>query len=143
MFNLRSALDHILVAMIPDDQVEKQSFPIFTDVLDGKDSLSGCVPPSEGTTRMETEETPGLQANAPSSSDPMAPYRHVRELTDPQYVSLAILSALQNAEKHRHLMVVSNGLRDAKLWVHLPGGRSFGTNPKRSPRTTCCETAQK
>jgi hypothetical protein len=124
LFNLRSALDHIFVALVPNEQRTKSTaFPIFTDDIEAINPVTGknLHPKSAASWRRKTK---GAPENAMAIVKRFQPYQFLQEGLDPQYNSLAILGAFQNADKHRQLVLVSNGLRDPVVWrVGLDGSR--------------------
>jgi hypothetical protein len=110
MFNLRSALDHLAVALVPDSHRRRTAFPLFTDDLDEIDPTTGKHIHSDGRA-LWSRMTRGFPEGAMPIMEMVQPYKHGRVGKDPKNVSLARLSAYQNADKHRHLMIVTSGVR--------------------------------
>ncbi len=124
LFNLRSALDHIFVALVPEaDRSKRTAFPIFTDDIEAKDPATGRYLYPEARAAWQ-RKTAGADAAAMGVVKRFQPYNLTLQGLDPQYSSLAILGAFQNADKHRQLVLVSNGLRDPVVrQIHLDGRR--------------------
>jgi hypothetical protein len=103
LFNIRSALDHVAVACAPSARKREAGFPVVTDPGDAK--------------QMEKFESQirGMDAGAIVNIDSEQPYRLARRSpkAGPQSLdALSVLSALQNADKHRSLAVLVPGLSD-------------------------------
>ncbi|MCW2898258.1 MAG: hypothetical protein JWO67_523 [Streptosporangiaceae bacterium] len=111
LFNVRSALDHIAVANVPAPRKRQAQFPIITEDIEGPASPR-TQKPLEDWNRWTAEMTPPALAVVRAAQ----PYRHPH----PENNSLAVLSAFQNADKHRELNIVVYGLGDAR--VELPDG---------------------
>jgi hypothetical protein len=60
-------------------------------------------------------------------------YKFLRQGLDPKYGSFSILSAFQNADKHRNLVLVGNGLRDPMVWQIHPDGSTAPVRAVRQP----------
>jgi hypothetical protein len=130
MFNLRSALNHIFVALVPEAKQSKSTaFPIFTNDIEARDPASGKYlhPKSRSSWSNKTKGAPGT---AMAIVKRFQPYNLTHEGLDPKYASLAILAALQNADKHRQLVLVSNGLRDPVVRQVHPDGRRVVVEPE-------------
>jgi len=130
--NVRSALDHVVTNMAPNSELRsKIAFCIFTtrpydddgEPLDSEDgkrwaSLRLAVP-----------------AKALAQIDYIQPYRPPPESVvtfcrenglDPADVhGIAILNKLDNADKHRRLIPVAQGLGDAVVTITPPNGESI------------------
>jgi len=114
LFNVRSALDHIAVALVLNRRKDKASFPIF--LIDPEQSHPGD---EEGDTdrreRWETR-TRGMPPRALAVIRNFQPYnaKPPPELMDiglvPADTVLAVLSAFQNADKHKRLVTTAIGL---------------------------------
>lgn len=112
LFNLRSALDHIAVANVPSRRKSKASFPIFTA------DVWAPVPPkcmnAEEVARKQQEWTSKITGMKPKvlavikSAQPYVLAAQVRD--DVENNALALLSAFENADKHRELVIVAHGL---------------------------------
>jgi hypothetical protein len=128
MFNLRSALDHVLVAVVPEDKVTRHTaFPIFTDDINERDASGKYVQPkARQAFRRKTSHVP---QRAMAAVEWAQPYNLERQGLDPQYGALAILSAFQNADKHRQLVLLSSGLRAPVVWQVHPDGHRVRVEP--------------
>jgi hypothetical protein len=110
MFNLRSALDHLAVAMVhPDQRTRKTAFPIFTDDIHEMDPATGKhLQP--GARKRWRAMTRGFPHAAMPTVEMVQPYNLRRHGKNPKHVSLAQLSTFQNADKHNQLLVVPSGI---------------------------------
>jgi hypothetical protein len=129
MFNLRSALDHLAVALVREPS-ERTAFPIFTDDLEARDPITGKYLHRSARKRWKAM-TKGFPERAMPTIERAQPYRHLREGRDPQYASLALLRVLQNADKHKRLMLIVSGLQSPIIWYNVAPGRK---NRARLPR---------
>ena len=122
MFNVRSALDHLAVALAPRKYRHKISFPILTtDPLAQDDS--GDYLNAEAASRwlalkewLPDDRFAALKALQPyeaSALQGQAAENH----------ALALLSAFQNADKHRELINTVAGLAKAEL--HIDGDVTY------------------
>jgi hypothetical protein len=126
MFNLRSALDHLAVAMVtPALRSRSTAFPIFTDDIEDtspRDSQDLEREAREARKRWK-RITKGFPDDAMPTVRLVQPYRHRREGRNPDHLSLARLSTYQNADKHNQLVVVASGITDLSLSLVGPGDR--------------------
>jgi hypothetical protein len=119
MFNLRSALDHLATAMVPEAQrTRKTAFPIFRDDIDQLDPLTNKHLHSEARVRWEAI-TKGFPEGAMPIVKQVQPYRHLREGRNPEYAAMALLGAFQNADKHSRLAFVLHGLKEPIIWFNV------------------------
>jgi hypothetical protein len=115
LFNVRSALDHLVVALAPRKRKSKASFPIcITDPL-ATDQATGDYLDTEAATGW-LSRTQGLPNDCVAAITRLQPHdaathHHMPARTHP----LAILSAFQNADKHRELVPVVTGLAKAQV----------------------------
>jgi hypothetical protein len=121
LFNLRSALDHIAVAMVRRP-TNNTAFPIFGTDIEQLDGAGTGYLHADDRARWE-RITKGFPKGAMPIVERAQPYRHRREGRDPQYVSIALLRTFQNADKHRRLVLVVSGLRDPIIWFDLGNRR--------------------
>jgi hypothetical protein len=101
LFNVRSALDHIAVAVAPRERQMSASFPILSEPLDDK---------KKKDFQSRTRDMPG---EAIEIIDDEQPYN--MRVRNPRAGPLSMdpldaLSRLQNADKHRTLAVLTAGL---------------------------------
>jgi hypothetical protein len=103
--NTRSALDHMAVALVPRKRRSSTSYPVI-ERLD-KDALVTFKTACKGMPRSARRI---IKENQPYRSGPSAALHW-----------LALLSALENADKHRNLVVVAGGLIDGTVTVSARG----------------------
>lgn len=116
LFNVRSALDHIVVAIAPAKFKRRAGFPICTvDPL--LTDESGAYRDADAA-RGWISRTEGLPDDCVAVIRGMQPYEIAENRPEPAKAhTLAILSALQNADKHRELIAVVSALKDAVLRI--------------------------
>jgi hypothetical protein len=133
MFNLRSALDHVATAMVPEAQRSRRTaFPIFADDIDELDPLTDKHLYPEARRRWKSL-TKGFPAGAMPIAERAQPYRHRREGRDPQYAAMALLGAFQNADKHSRLVMVLSGLKEPTIWFNVGETRKVRARLPRLP----------
>jgi hypothetical protein len=137
LFNVRSALDHIAVSLVPAKHQYSASFPIF--LIDPEQTHPGDKKGDQA--RRETWEkcTKGMPARALTVVRDHQPFNaEPPEMFDgfdlkPADTVLAILSAFQNADKHRHLVTAVSGLDPEEVTAtNLSSGEQYiigGPNP--------------
>jgi hypothetical protein len=115
LFNVRSALDHLAVAIAPRKRKSKASFPAFTKDPLAVDKVTGDYLDTEAADAWFLR-TQGLPDDCIAHLKALQPYeaatRHNNVARDH---ALAILSALQNADKHRQLVGITTGLSKAEI----------------------------
>jgi hypothetical protein len=123
LFNLRSALDHLAVALVPNSRRSSASFPIL-DIdpeAEHSDDAEGDARRrrywTTATAGMPTAAVKIIRARQPFNAEKPEMFKDI-ELVPRDHV-LALLSAFQNADKHRHLLTVADGLLPTKLDVTL------------------------
>jgi hypothetical protein len=104
LFNVRSALDHLAVALAPRKYRRKVSFPVFACDPVARDETSGDYLDADAARRwLELAEC--LPDDCVAALKTLQPYEaaalhgHVAN-----HHALALLSAFQNADKHRELV---------------------------------------
>lgn len=102
--NMRSALDHIAVAIAPESKRREASFPIFVDRRD----------------RQFDRRTAGMSPRAVTIIRRYQPYRQ-RTAFRRRMHALAVLAAMNNADKHSSLVVVGTGLSQVTSEVTARG----------------------
>lgn len=126
LYNVRSALDHLVVAIAPVNRKSKTSFPINTKDPVAIDPQSGDYLDAEAA-RFWLSQIKGLPADCVTALKWLQPFEAANALGKPaDDHPLAILSALQNADKHRQLVGVTTGLQQATLTV---AGVAFSALP--------------
>jgi hypothetical protein len=117
MFSLRSALDHLATALVPEDErTRSTAFPLFAQDINELDALTG-----KHLHRKARKRWLSITKGFPQEAMPMVEYVQAYHLKgqglDPQYASLSLLRTFQNADKHSRLVFVVSGLRDPTSWV--------------------------
>ncbi|HEX2822936.1 MAG TPA: hypothetical protein VHO07_22655 [Streptosporangiaceae bacterium] len=117
LYDLRSALDHLAVAMAPRNRRSSAAFPVeWTDPWE-KD-VTGAFVHAEGRRQSFTSKIKGMPDEAVKMIKEAQPY--MRE--HPELETLGLLSSLQNADKHRQLVAIGSGVLDARSVVTAPVG---------------------
>jgi hypothetical protein len=114
LYDVRSALDHVAVALVPSRRKYRTSFPILT--IDPQTSHPGREKASAAagevwrhcTTGMNQQAVEVLRSVQPYTASPPAHLQHIP--LGPDDHALALLSAFQNADKHRQLITVADAL---------------------------------
>lgn len=121
LFNFRSALDHIAVANVPSERRRSASFPLLDrDPASDKNAASAWC-----------RATTGMPKPVVDIIDLAQPFRSMNDADSDVLTvgepSLALLHSFQNADKHRELTVVLDGLRNFSASHSLdPEPRPFG-----------------
>jgi hypothetical protein len=119
MFNVRSALDHLFVGIVPRKYRRKASFPIFTSDPLATAETSGDYLDAEAASRWNAIET-WLPDDCLAAVKVLQPYEASALHGHPaNRHALALLSAFQNADKHRELVDAIVGL--SKCELHIDG----------------------
>lgn len=133
--NLRSALDHIAVALVPSSRRYKASFPIRME--DPWVRENGRYVAKPETRRSFNTAVKGMPAAAITAIKELQPYK---EGPDARIHLLAQLSTLENADKHRQLIPFAAGLRRVASKVTARGQVLYQTFP--TPRHFIPDGAQ-
>jgi hypothetical protein len=121
MLNVRSALDHIAVVLAPNNRKFKASFPIFTCNVHEREEITGDYLHA-GDHKAWVKCVKGMPDDAVTWLDSIQPYRAVYEGQDPEDHALALLGSFQNADKHRQLAIVAQGLEEPDFFfTHADG----------------------
>lgn len=115
LFDVRSALDHITVAIAPRKRKSKAGFPIH--------DADPCRPDATCEQRDNfLSMMTGMPDEALAIIKREQPYnRKHRGVEDPNGIdALSGLSALQNADKHRNLSALTLGLVDPRVSIRWP-----------------------
>lgn len=126
LFNVRSALDHLIVAIAPDRESKKQvEFPIFTaDPFRVHEHSGADLHPVEAA--LWRKRTSGLPADCIAELRRLQPYETARHFHGaPRDQVLAVLSMLQNADKHRNLVGVFTALARVEVKIESTAERSW------------------
>jgi len=117
LYDLRSALDHLAVAIAPGSNRRSAAFPIEgTDPWE-KDA-AGAFVHDEGRRRSFTAKIKGMPDEVVKMIKEAQPYQREH----PELETLGLLSSLQNADKHRQLVAIGSGILDARSVVTAPVG---------------------
>lgn len=117
LFNIRSALDHVIVASVNPRKFRKNArFPVLTKNIFERDASGQYAKRHADARGAWNTATQGLSSAALTIVEAAQPYNDPNP--DPLGLGaknhvLAILNILQNADKHRELVVVG-----AHLWTH-------------------------
>jgi len=117
VFNTRSALDHLCVALTGNESAQ---FPIFTTNVDQAE-----IDPTTGKDR----NAPGRKRFKEWTKGMITPaFKHVRAVqpwatnpSNPDQDFLAVLNRLSNLDKHRRLLVISRYLYNVSTTYFPPG----------------------
>lgn len=105
--NLRTALDHLAVAIAPKARQRVASFPITSEDIDATSPT-----PAEAEAKAAFERaTTGMAAEAIGIIKDYQPFHAATEI-ELRTHALAIISRIDNADKHRQLAAVSSGMAD-------------------------------
>jgi hypothetical protein len=116
LYDMRSALDHLAVAMVPKKRKASAAFPVeMTDPWARNES--GRLIYGEERRQRFTAKVKDMPAEAVGMIVKAQPYQ--RENSEPE--TLSLISRLGNADKHRSLIAVGHGIRDARSVVTAAG----------------------
>lgn len=123
VYNIRSALDHLAVALVPRKRRRKASFPIRDSDIWTTDPATGryLSDDDDGRNAFLTS-VKGMPPEAIALIHELQPYK--THPSDPKFSPLALLSAFQNADKHRELIPIAFGLTNIRFSVITDGVRS-------------------
>ncbi len=117
LHNVRSALDHLAVAMVPARRRSKASFPIERDDIWTKQGRRYVIGDAERRGRFKTA-VDGMSAEAKTEIQALQPYnRGAQARSNTMY----LLNRLDNADKHRQLLLLAPGLNDVVSHVVVRG----------------------
>lgn len=116
LYDLRSALDHLAVAMAPRKRKANAAFPVETTDPWERNEAGGFV---YGDERRQSffSKVKEMPAEAVEMIIHAQPYQ--RENSELE--TLSLISRLENADKHRSLIAVGRGVRDARSVVMVAG----------------------
>ncbi len=125
--NLRSALDHMVVACSPSNRRKSASFPILLNDLWARDETGQfLIADDKGRESFDTAIA-GLNAKARAVVIAAQPYRKGAEAFRDIF---GIISRLENADKHRELITVGTALQNPSIRLivrdEVKGGGDFG-----------------
>ncbi|MGH9896962.1 MAG: hypothetical protein ACREA0_34180 [bacterium] len=131
LFDLRSGLDHLRVALAGRKYRNEPGFPIFTEDIWETDSEGKYLERTAGQRQIWEQSTRGMSERAKVEVDKFQPFRQPEEQPFPgregvlvrrEDTTLAILSRLNNADKHRELVTVVNYVEPRVIRYHFPEG---------------------
>jgi hypothetical protein len=137
--NVRSALDHLIVANVPRKYRWGASFPVFMECPYGDDG----VPFDNELGKTWNKAVAGLRESLLTQVKMLQPFQkpdddtlafcvaHGVEPNDIQ--ALAFLSRFDNADKHRELITVPHGLENAVVTFWASGDQPNARNVQRLP----------
>jgi len=124
--NLRSALDHIIVASVPNKRRFKASFPILFDDIWARDTNGDFViDDADRRTNFESAIA-GLVPEARTLVVQVQPYHFG---TDRFVWPIGIISRLENADKHRTLITVGGGVFNPIVTQSIRGETQIVPHP--------------
>ena len=112
--NLRTALDHVVVACVPPRYRKSASWPILHEDILAKKPDGTFVHPDNERRRDLLRAIEGLSDDAFTFVIALQPHRR----SAPESDALGLLSRLENADKHRKLLAVGAGLENPVVeWI--------------------------
>jgi hypothetical protein len=127
LYDLRSALDHLAVAMAPRKRKASAAFPVET-TDPWKRNDAGEFVYGDERRQSFTSKVKDMPAEAVEMIIKAQPYQRENS----QMETLSLISRLENADKHRSLIAVSHGIRDARSVV-----TAVGQGIKQEPAGFC------
>jgi hypothetical protein len=116
LYDLRSALDHLAVAMAPKKRKASAAFPVETTDPWARNEAGEFVYGDERRQSF-TSKVKDMPAEAVGMIIKAQPYQREKS----ELETLSLISRLENADKHRSLIVVGHGIRDARSVVTAVG----------------------
>lgn len=116
--NLRSALDHIVVACVPKKRRKSAGFPIVSDPIWDTDAKGQFVVKDDDARERFATAVEGLPKGALAIVERAQPY-HSR--TGSHRNAIGILSRLENADKHRKLITIGGGVKNLVGTISIRG----------------------
>jgi hypothetical protein len=137
--NVRSALDHLVVAYVPRKNRWSASFPIFTECPYGDDGM----PFDNELGKAWNKAVAGLSKALLTQVKMLQPFQKPDDDTlafcvangvEPNDIQvLAFLSRFDNADKHRELITVPHGLENPVVTFWATGDQPCGRNVQHLP----------
>lgn len=116
LYDLRSALDHLAVAMAPRKRKANAAFPVETTDPWARNGAGEFVY-SDERRQSFTSKVKDMPAEAVEMIIKAQPYQRENSKLE----TLSLISRLENADKHRSLIAVGHGIRDARSVVTAAG----------------------
>jgi hypothetical protein len=126
LYDLRSALDHIAVALVPRRRRRWASFPVVNKDIWEKDAAGNYVIANDKARSSFDRAIQGAPTEAVAIIKQLQPY-HVRGADEVSFVGF--LSSLQNADKHRNLISLAPGIETTDVLILSPYGISSLPSP--------------
>lgn len=129
--NLRTALDHIAVAISAKEYEKSAGFPIESQRIWSKVGRKYLLSKKNHVEarRAFRRRIKGMPSEAQAIIKWLQPYRR----TPPERHSLFLINRLENADKHRKLIATFVGLSDVTVQVTVPGSGGDLRLPSRPP----------
>jgi hypothetical protein len=121
--NLRTALDHVLVAMRPRRFRWNAGFPLCDVDIWAKDSSGEFISRDDKRRASFTNAVEGLEAPAVAIIEELQPYAMANDGFDAKLHPLGILGKFDNADKHRQLVLLSGGVANLVATTTARGER--------------------
>jgi hypothetical protein len=116
LYDLRSALDHLAVAMAPRNRKASAAFPVeWTDPWE-RDAAGNFIY-GEERRRSFDSKIKGMPEEAVETIRAAQPYQRKNS----ELETLSLISRLENADKHRQLIALGNGVMNARSIVTVGG----------------------
>ena len=135
LHDVRSALDHMRAALVPNNRKSRGYFPIFTEDFDAEGPPVLC--PECGQNLKGEQSASARWSTYTRGMDPVGCRLPVRESAvprperNPSHHTLAIVGSLNNADKHKDLVATIRGLKvDAEYASSIQTAESKATGPQ-------------
>ena len=113
LFNLRSALDHLAVAIAPRKRKRSAFFPVeMIDPWPTDDETANRPDTLKARQRFESAVN-GMPTDAVAVIKELQPYQSPADVLKTHFIY--VLSGLEHADKHRNLILLRNGVKNVKL----------------------------
>ena len=132
LFDVRSALDHLAVALAPNKHKSSAGFPINDEPLFIRDASRCYIVRDSGKRKAFRSRVKWMPPEAIAIIKQLQPYNFGDQ--PGRIHSLFALNALQNADKHRRLTILGTGLTRTLTkakWQHETWSRWFGPHLQR------------
>jgi hypothetical protein len=120
LFNVRSALDHRAVSLVPSDHKHHAGFPIFSDdalVLDPAGKPGSHL--NSEAWRAWKKATRGFPQPTLTALIDLQPFKRAKQHTQPaDRHALEILRVLHDADEHQELFVADRGVEQVNVLVN-------------------------
>ena len=117
--NMRSSLDHLRCGLVPSTRRNKLLyFPIETVDIWEKDELGAYVVADDEARKGYCSAVKGMAPGAQAIIESAQPYKMGDKAASHPF---ALLNSLDNADKHRHLVVLATALSDITMTISAKG----------------------